>query len=158
MKVNIKNIKDIKLPDESVTCVLNAKILLVLFREKVLSIQEISEITLCDYHAVKVEIGRMVHNGEVLKRNLDSYAVYSLSRLGVNHAIATFDSTTYIDVHDYLIGLGYPDRNVNEFLRSYYYQYYLIGYWNMDSLEEDYIAWCNRQGVEPKTAIMKKEK
>jgi len=140
-RLDLPKVKDINTGTED-------KILSLLFVEKGLTKIDISKGVNVNYQRVLEVITSMEEKG---------FVIY-LTREGVREAEYRLNTETYLDIYEYLVGLGYYPHNILNFMKNAFYKYYLEGVWNGNTLESQYLAWCDSNNLNPKEKIKKLKK
>lgn len=121
-----------------------------LMKEKGASKSELSKLTRIEYPNIRNTIIKMEDKGYVIGRTLENKTVlFYLTQAGVYEAHDRLNYTVFCKYHNYLCNLSFPNDQVCKFLRNAFYNYYLSGVFPKDTLEESYISWCLRNGLEP---------
>lgn len=150
-RLDLPKVKDINSSTED-------KILSLLFVEKGLTKSDISKGVNVNYQRVLEVITLMEEKGFVIFREYSNGNFYYLTREGVREAEYRLNTETYLDIYEYLIGLGYYMHNILNFMKNAFYKYYLEGVWNGNTLESQYLTWCENNNLNPKEKVKKLKK
>lgn len=134
------------------------KIFALLFVEKGLDKYEIAKEINVPYEKIFDVVKRMEEKGFIICREFQNGNFYYLTSEGCREAEYRFNSDTYLDIYGYLIELGYYSHYVLSFMKNVFYKYYLEGVWNGNSLETQYLVWCDENKLNPEGNTKKLKK
>jgi len=126
------------------------KVLGLLFVEKALNKAQIKEIIGMDYQSIFDIVDDMEKKGYIYGRAYYDETIYYLNSEGCREAQYRLNIDTYLDIYDYFIDLGYYSHNVIQFMKYCFHRYYLEGVWEGNTLEEQYLSWCENNQLDPR--------
>lgn len=134
---------------ENVNGTTEDKVLCLLFLEKSLTKNEIKKELNISYGKIFDVIVRMENKGLVVCRSYGNGDFYYLTQEGCYQAEYRINKSTFLDIYEYLIDLGYNVLNVIGFLKNRFYRYYLEGVWEGNTIEQQYLNWCEENKLYP---------
>lgn len=128
------------------------------FVEKALTKVEISKGLNVQYQRVFDVVKRMEEKGYIVCREFANGHFYYLTSEGCREAEYRLNIDTYLDIYEYLLGLGYYSHNIINFMGYVFYKYYMEGVWDGNTLESQYLDWCKANDLNPKEYTKKYKK
>lgn len=138
---------------------LEDEILVALFKEKGSTIRELIKcVSKVNFMAMNNELTNMENKGFVVRRTYESCSYYYLTSYGASEAEYRFNTNIYFKLYDYLKSRGYNNMNIIGFLKNRFYRFYIEGKWENECFVEQYIAWCESNGLDPEKSISMRRK
>ena len=126
------------------------KILCLLFLEKALTKNDIKNELSVSYGKIFNVVVRMENKGLIVARKFENGEFYYLTSEGCYEVQYRLNIDTYLDIYEFFLGLEYNTHNVISFLKNRFYRYYLEGVWEGNTLEEQYLSWCENNQLDPR--------
>jgi len=138
---------------------LEDRILIELFNEKGRTTSEISKkVGLNSYSKVRETLIKMIEKGYVYLRNDVPDNVFYLTKEGVKEVQYRINYEEYIRLYTILEEQGFYFVNIDKCLRDRFYNYYMTGEWNEETLVEQYKLWCESNKLDYYTPITRRLK